>query len=36
VLHVGILLPQSGRWRLFLQFRVKGRVMTAPFTFMVH
>ena len=36
VLHVGILLPQPGRWRLFLQFRVKGRVMTAPFTFMVH
>jgi hypothetical protein len=36
VLHVGILLPQSGRWRLFLQFQVKGHVMTAPFTFMVH
>ena len=24
VLHVGILLPQSGRWRLFLQFQVEG------------
>jgi hypothetical protein len=35
VLHVGILLPQAGRWRLFLQFQVKGHVMTAPFTFMV-
>jgi hypothetical protein len=36
VLHIGILLPQSGRWRLFLQFRVGGRVLTAPFTIKVH
>ena len=36
VLHVGILLPQTGTWRLFLQFQVKGHVMTAPFTLMVH
>lgn len=35
-LHVGILLPQAGRWRLFLQFQVKGQVLTAPFTLQVH
>jgi hypothetical protein len=34
-LHVGILLPQSGTWRLFLQFKVKGRILTAPFTLQV-
>lgn len=32
VLHVGVLLPVSGTWRLFLQSKVDGRVMTAPFT----
>ena len=32
LLHVGILLPQSGTWRLFLQFKVGGRIVTAPFT----
>ncbi|HSC73005.1 MAG TPA: hypothetical protein VLB89_02485 [Gaiellaceae bacterium] len=32
VLHVGVLLPVGGTWRLFLQSKVDGRVMTAPFT----
>jgi hypothetical protein len=32
VLHVGVLLPRSGTWRLFLQTKVDGRVLTAPFT----
>jgi hypothetical protein len=31
-LHVGVLLPQAGTWRLFLQFKAGGRVVTAPFT----
>jgi hypothetical protein len=31
-LHVGVLLPIGGTWRLFLQFRDRGRVVTAPFT----
>jgi hypothetical protein len=35
LLHVGILLPQSGTWRLFLQFKVKGQIETAPFTLRV-
>jgi hypothetical protein len=35
-LHVGILLPQSGTWRLFLQFQAKGHVETAPFTLQAH
>jgi hypothetical protein len=34
-LHVGVLLPQAGTWRLFLQFRVGGRILTAPFTLQV-
>jgi hypothetical protein len=34
-LHVGVLLPQSGSWRLFLQFKARGRVVTAPFTLRV-
>jgi hypothetical protein len=34
-LHVGILLPQAGTWRLFLQFKVKGQILTAPFTLRV-
>jgi hypothetical protein len=29
---VGVLLPDSGTWRLFLQFQSKGRILTAPFT----
>jgi hypothetical protein len=31
-LKVGILVPVSGTWRLFLQCRVDGKVVTAPFT----
>jgi hypothetical protein len=34
-LTVGILLPVSGTWRLFLQCRVNGRIVTAPFTLKV-
>jgi hypothetical protein len=35
VLRVGVLLPVAGTWRLFLQCRVNGRVVTAPFTLVV-
>ena len=35
VLHVGVLLPVAGRWRLFLQCKVDGHVLTAPFTLTV-
>jgi hypothetical protein len=35
LLHVGILLPQAGTWRLFLQFKAKGQIRTAPFTLRV-
>ena len=31
-LDVGVLLPESGTWRLFLQTRVNGHILTAPFT----
>jgi hypothetical protein len=31
-LDVGVLVPVSGTWRLFLQCRVDGDVLTAPFT----
>jgi hypothetical protein len=31
-LSVGVLLPQAGTWRLFLQCKVDGRILTAPFT----
>jgi hypothetical protein len=31
-LTVGVLVPLPGTWRLFLQGRVDGRVITAPFT----
>jgi hypothetical protein len=34
-LRVGILLPESGTWRMFLQFKVNGKVVTAPFTLKV-
>jgi hypothetical protein len=34
-LKVGVLVPVPGTWRLFLQFRADGRVMTAPFTLRV-
>ncbi len=35
VLRVGVLLPVPGTWRLFLQCKVNGRVLTAPFTLSV-
>ena len=35
-LTVGVLVPAPGTWRLFLQCRVNGRVLTAPFTLTVH
>ncbi len=35
VLRVGVLLPLSGRWRLFLQCKVADQVLTAPFTLKV-
>jgi hypothetical protein len=34
-LTVGVLVPVSGTWRLFLQCLVDGRVLTAPFTLRV-
>jgi hypothetical protein len=34
-LRVGVLLPEPGLWRLFLQFQVGNRVLTAPFTLKV-
>jgi hypothetical protein len=36
VLRIGVLLPQTGVWRLFLQCKVDGRVVTAPFTLEVN
>jgi hypothetical protein len=34
-LTIGVLVPAPGTWRLFLQCKVNGRVMTAPFTLSV-
>jgi len=34
-LRVGVLVPVSGTWRLFLQTKVAGHVITAPFTLTV-
>ena len=34
-LTVGVLVPLPGVWRLFLQCRADGRVVTAPFTLRV-
>jgi hypothetical protein len=34
-LDVGVLVPVSGEWRLFIQCRVAGHVLTAPFTLQV-
>jgi hypothetical protein len=31
-LKVGVLLPVAGTWRLFLQTKIDGKVITAPFT----
>jgi len=35
-LTVGVLVPAPGVWRLFLQCKVDGHVLTAPFTLTVH
>ena len=34
-LKVGVLLPVAGTWRLFLQSKLDGKVVTAPFTLTV-
>jgi hypothetical protein len=34
-LNVGVLLPVSGTWRLFLQCKIDGHILTAPFTLKV-
>ena len=31
-LTIGVLLPEAGTWRLFLQMKLAGRIVTAPFT----
>jgi hypothetical protein len=35
VMHVGVLAPEAGTWRLFLQCQIHGRILTAPFTLTV-
>jgi hypothetical protein len=35
VLHAGILLPGSGTWELFLQFKSNGTIVTVPYTLRV-
>ncbi len=35
-LTVGVLVPVPGVWRLFLQCKANGHVLTAPFTLIVH
>jgi hypothetical protein len=32
---LGVLLPVAGTWRLFLQMKLHGKVVTAPFTLRV-
>ncbi len=34
-LQVGVLVPVAGTWRLFVQTKADGRVITAPFTLKV-
>ena len=34
-LNVGVLVPVAGTWRLFLQTKVNGHILTAPFTLVV-
>jgi hypothetical protein len=34
-LEIGVLLPVAGTWRLFIQTKVNGRVLTTPFTLTV-
>jgi hypothetical protein len=31
-LKIGVLVPEAGTWELFLQCRVDGHILTAPFT----
>jgi hypothetical protein len=31
-LNVGVLVPVGGTWRLFLQTKIDGKIVTAPFT----
>ena len=35
-LTIGILLPEPGTWRLFLQMKLGGRILTAPYTLRVN
>jgi len=32
---VGVLPPETGTWRLFLQCKIHGHILTAPFTLTV-
>jgi hypothetical protein len=34
-LTIGVLLPEPGTWRLFLQMKLAGRIVTAPYTLQV-
>ena len=34
-LTIGVLLPAPGTWRLFLQMKLNGRIVTAPYTLKV-
>jgi hypothetical protein len=34
-LTVGVLVPVAGTWRLFLQLKAHGRILTAPYTLRV-
>ncbi len=34
-LRVGVLVPASGTWKLFLQLKLGGKVLTVPFTLQV-
>jgi hypothetical protein len=34
-LKVGVLVPAAGKWRLFLQTQVNGKVLTVPFVLQV-
>jgi hypothetical protein len=34
-LTIGVLLPEPGTWRLFLQMKLRGRIVTAPYTLKV-
>jgi hypothetical protein len=35
VMHLGVLLPVPGTWRLFLQTYIGGKLLTAPYTLKV-